>query len=413
MTKIKVIDALMGAGKTTHAIDKFNDQTQILKRFIYATPKLVEIEQVAERITLRNFEIPDQARGKGSKVTHFMRLVEEGRDIITTHSLLDRLTEEQLDIVAAQGYELVIDEVPDVYESFVIDERDKKIARLAGLVAIDEETHEIKWIADDYSQHGVFNELKEFLSGDRLFYSDNTNAIVSLRKSNFFNAFASTTILTYMFDCSIARSYFDFMRVDYKIYSLKNGELVDYDAKLENRRELYELIEIKKSRKVGEGYHDLSTNYLKKNATGDIIEQIKKEMYAFSRYKGTKQTQIIWTCKSDFENTFAQKGYAKSYIAYTERATNVYRDKDVLMFIGNRFMNPNDAAFFTKRGVRIEQDAWAVSELLQWVFRSAIRDGKKVRLFLPSRRMRELLEKWSTHSIGGERNVSQNQRIAN
>lgn len=413
MTKIKVIDAMMGSGKTTYAINLFNDQTQILKRFIYATPKLAEIDEVSTRITLRNFEIPDQARGKGSKVTHFMRLVEEGRDIITTHALLDQLNAEQLETIAKQGYELFIDEVPDVYSSFVVDERDKKIAQLAGLIAVDEETSEIKWIADDYSPHGVFNELKEFLSSDRLFYADNTNAIVSLRKSNFFNAFVSTTILTYMFDCSITRAYFDFMQIDYTIYSMKDNEIVDYDAKLENRRELYELIEIKKSKKAGEGYYDLSTNYLKKNATDDIIEQIKNEMYAFSRYNRTKQSQIMWTCKKEYEKVFSRKGYTNSYIAYTERATNEYRDKDVLMFIGNRFMNPNDAAFFTKRGVRIEQDAWAVSELLQWIFRSAIRDGKKVRLFLPSRRMRELLEKWSTHAIGGERNVSKNQRIAN
>jgi hypothetical protein len=32
--------------------------------------------------------------------------------------------------------------------------------------------------------------------------------------------------------------------------------------------------------------------------------------------------------------------------------------------------------------------------MLQWIWRSAIRNGKPVELYLPSRRMREILEAW-------------------
>jgi len=32
--------------------------------------------------------------------------------------------------------------------------------------------------------------------------------------------------------------------------------------------------------------------------------------------------------------------------------------------------------------------------MIQWIWRSAIRDGKEIWVYIPSRRMRELLKKW-------------------
>lgn len=37
---------------------------------------------------------------------------------------------------------------------------------------------------------------------------------------------------------------------------------------------------------------------------------------------------------------------------------------------------------------------YALSILIQWVFRSAIRNGKKIKIYIPSERMRYLLKEW-------------------
>ena len=42
----------------------------------------------------------------------------------------------------------------------------------------------------------------------------------------------------------------------------------------------------------------------------------------------------------------------------------------------------------------IDQDRYAISVLIQFVFRSAVRKGEPIKLYLPSLRMRELLERW-------------------
>ena len=50
--------------------------------------------------------------------------------------------------------------------------------------------------------------------------------------------------------------------------------------------------------------------------------------------------------------------------------------------------------FFIDKNVTINEDTWALSELIQWVFRSAIREHKEINIYIPSKRMRELFKDW-------------------
>ena len=67
----------------------------------------------------------------------------------------------------------------------------------------------------------------------------------------------------------------------------------------------------------------------------------------------------------------------------------------------NRFADPNVMKFFASRGIEIDQDAFALSEMLQWIWRSAIRDDRPINLYVPSSRMRELLIDWIENTKQG------------
>ena len=47
-----------------------------------------------------------------------------------------------------------------------------------------------------------------------------------------------------------------------------------------------------------------------------------------------------------------------------------------------------------KKGVNIDEETWALSELIQWLFRSAIREENEINIYIPSKRMRNLLQEW-------------------
>ena len=95
------------------------------------------------------------------------------------------------------------------------------------------------------------------------------------------------------------------------------------------------------------------------------------------------------------ENFFRKCQLAcNNYVAINSRATNEYRDRTVVVYVANRFQNPWVSGFFKELGIEINEDKLALAELVQCIWRSAIREGKEVQLFIPSKRMRELLQDW-------------------
>ena len=103
----------------------------------------------------------------------------------------------------------------------------------------------------------------------------------------------------------------------------------------------------------------------------------------------------MWTTFKDFEKDIKDKNYnSKSFVPHNCRATNNYRERNNLVYLVNRFINPIYVNFFKEKGILLDEDMYATAELLQWIWRSSIRDGKNVNLYIPSVRMRSLLKKW-------------------
>ncbi len=47
-----------------------------------------------------------------------------------------------------------------------------------------------------------------------------------------------------------------------------------------------------------------------------------------------------------------------------------------------------------QRGVTINEDLYGLSEMIQWIWRSRIRKGESINIYIPSMRMRNLLDAW-------------------
>lgn len=60
----------------------------------------------------------------------------------------------------------------------------------------------------------------------------------------------------------------------------------------------------------------------------------------------------------------------------------------------NKFMNSYIKTFFEQNNISVDEDGYATSEMLQFIWRSAIRDKKEIWIYVPSIKMRTLLEKW-------------------
>ena len=88
------------------------------------------------------------------------------------------------------------------------------------------------------------------------------------------------------------------------------------------------------------------------------------------------------------------RGYSLTFLPCNARGLNEYGDRVHVMYLVNRYLNIIQKRFFKSYGIDVDEDKFALSELLQWIWRSAIRNGQKINLYIPSRRMRHLLCDW-------------------
>ena len=102
----------------------------------------------------------------------------------------------------------------------------------------------------------------------------------------------------------------------------------------------------------------------------------------------------MWSTYLEDKKEIQGKGYSKGYTQFNLRASNEYRNKKYLAYLVNLYMNVGRVIYYKDHGIEIDQDLYALSTMIQWIWRSAIRDGEEIYIYIPSRRMRELLIKW-------------------
>ena len=129
------------------------------------------------------------------------------------------------------------------------------------------------------------------------------------------------------------------------------------------------------------------------------MKQLQNNVVNFIRHivNGTSR-DVIWTTFKDFKAQLSGKGYTKGFLPINARATNLYKDRKYLAYLVNIFFNPMVKGFFKDHNVDVDEDGYALSEMLQWIWRSAIREGNEIWIYVPSSRMRKLLKDWIEQS---------------
>ena len=113
----------------------------------------------------------------------------------------------------------------------------------------------------------------------------------------------------------------------------------------------------------------------------------------------------LWSTYKMFQDRLAGAGYSKNFLAFNSKATNDYRNAEYLVYAVNLYYFLPVKFMYNALGIEINDELYALSTMIQWIWRSAIRDGKPVYLYLPSSRMRRILINWMNEiSGGGEEN---------
>lgn len=412
MTMINIIDAPCGRGKSSWAIQYMNEAPAFPHKFIYVTPFLEQVTRIKESVRNRSFYDPFASNGK-TKLEDLHRLLGEGKDICTTHALFQLANEETRELIRINGYILILDEVLNVIEQIPLRKDDLKLledARAIKIVEKDRGIKYIEWNPETSHFDTKYNKIKQMALSGNLMYCDNS-ALIWNFPCEIFSYFQHVFVLTYLFKGQIQKSYYDLHGIKYKYLSVieEKGryELVPYDCRIDvDKEELRSLINIYEGKlnDVGDRRNSLSKSWFENREYKNAINTLKNNTRNyFMNILRAKANEVLWTTiqgakgknkKGKLMSKVVPHGYVSSFISMTLRATNQFRDKRKLAYLVNRYINPVEKMFFKQYGISIDEDTWALSEMIQWVWRSAIRDGKSIDIYIPSKRMRLLFQQY-------------------
>ncbi|TPE68947.1 hypothetical protein [Halalkalibacterium halodurans] len=400
--KVNIIDSIMGSGKTSWALQHI-EEAPADEKFIYITPFLSEIERVKTTVKTRKFIEPNNANEEGRKLRSLKELIADGYDIAATHSLFQSADDELIDLLEGSGYTLILDEVMNVIEKAKVKEIDIQTMLKSGLIEIDETTNRVIWKSVG-TDGGRFEDIRLYCLAGNLFQFRGKFLLWAF-PPRVFRAFERVTVMTYLFSAQIQRYYYDLHGIEYEYKAVKKVgerfELTEYEPLNEQREKIMELIDLYEGRlnDVGDRNNAFGASWLR-NASSSLQDKIKRSTYNFFKtHVKSRAKENLWTTLKEKESRLGGDGYKKSFIPLNMRATNDYSDRRALAYLFNRFMDPYERSFFEDNGVTVDQDLLAVSDLLQWVYRSRIRNGESIHLYLPSSRMRILLKSWGNYEI--------------
>ena len=400
--KIKVVDALMGKGKTTALIHHMNSNKD--KRFVFVTPYLKEVERIEEECEFIQPKGKNEQGTHRTKLEHFKYLIENGISIATTHQLFKMLDLETIQLLRNWDYVLVLDEVLEVIEISKLSKNEFEAL---------EELHIIKnvdghWVKGDdedilqkYSSEWRYAEIVKNLMRNSVEIFDN-NILVWLFPVDLLESFSEVYILTFMFEGYPLNPYLKLHNFEIEIYGVEDYKICKY--KPTDTSEFKDLLQIYegKHNQVGEGHSPFTVYWYQthfKNNPDTIID-VRKGLSNFYKHymiktDDVKAQSLIWTCFKDFLDPVSISTInANNFIPHNLRATNEYINKANVLYLVNRNYNPIIKRWLIEKGLTTNDDSFALSEMIQCIWRSRIRRGEVISLYVPSERMRNLLKSW-------------------
>lgn len=399
--KYYVVDSVMGSGKTSSAINYINSMPSE-NHFIYVAPYLSEVERIYNSCSSKDVQKPFYREGR--KLNGLYDLLAEGKNVVTTHQLFSRLGDHGVELIKSFGYICFIDETLDCVNSYDGDDELNAYDTAGVLKAyadVDKETGLIKWRDENY--RGKFTPQKELADNDELAYY-NDSVMMRIFPLKVLTCFKEVYVLTYLFKGSFMSCYFEYFGLEYtNLYITGDspstftftGDRSKESKVKKNYRELINIIHSDKLNAVGDDNYSLSYSWYNRESNKNNLETVKNNLHNyFQNIAKAKSSKCLWAAFKQSREKLSGKGYSKGYIAVNTRASNDYADRDVVAYVVNRFVNTNIMQFFRQKGIEPDEDLFALSEMIQCIWRSAIRNDEPITLYIPSKRMRGLLENW-------------------
>lgn len=396
MPKIHVCDAIMGSGKSQAAIAYMNSHQD--ECFMYIAPYLEECDRI--RNACPDLDFYEPMRMNGSKVEHVRNLLRRGENIATTHSAFRRYTHDMIDDIQCFGYTLIIDETVEVLCDAECSVGDVTVLKNAGILRKEDNTY--IYTGAPYTGTKL-RDIYGMIKCNNFIVAENgskTDCYYWALPTEVMMAFKNVYILTYLFDSSEMRYLLDMDHIDYDRIGVTHDwrgyyftdRPCDPPDYVRHIKDLVTIYGTDAANDIGKHRTALSMNWMQSRP--ESVRQLAVKMASYFKHCGGGVSNIMWSTYKNAKTKLSSGGYKGGYVSWNEKAKNEHSGRHCLAYAVNVFANPSKVRYFLDRGIIYDQEGYALSTMVQWIWRSAIRNGEPITIYVPSRRMRELLEGW-------------------
>lgn len=429
MTKVvEILDGIMGSGKSS-GVCKWMEENNYKYKFFYISPLLDEVKdggRIQQACPTTRFVSPttreedlklseDKQKGVSSKrkIDNLLELLKIGANITCTHSLYLSMTEEHFKEMEKHNYILIIDEelgMIDDYKSY--SSPDVKSLQKLNCVEIQETDGMLVWKNKEVTEFDDVNHryhsFKRHVENEMIYVSKrDANIFVCQLPIKLITVAKRCIILTYMFEGNILSSFLKLKGLDYKPFT---DVIINHVDKKDITKNIKLYIpkhpKWRKELKLSvTAYHNMSSSDLKHisnyilavtkdcNATDyDTMFTFPKDRCNLSENKAKMKIKP----KGMVDTQLKEKNFPESvcWIASSTRATNKFKHKRCVIHAYDRYPNQSVSSYLQDFNTPVDKDVFAVSEMLQWIWRSRIRDNKPITLAILSKRMQLLFLNW-------------------
>lgn len=443
MTQIEIVESLMGNGKT-YATLRYIEQQALedkSKHWIYCTEYLSEIDvRINDKKSLCRelWRIPADT-DKTEKLIELL-LEPKVQLIAITHALLLVASRNPLvnSLIKAKGYNLFLDETIELitpytkckYGDFLIWHNENWFSMVGPL-------GKVVWTYDDKTHNGLSTSFDQLAMDSKkgTVHADingSSVALVHIEDEIIFNQFNRVILATYQLEYSLFDAYLNIKNIK----KVQSGIECNKNNTKENIKSLITQFTKHYSKYRGKSLSSTWWNTTGKGSateldfklvsntirnTGDSLgckgnphllgftvpaERIGKTTRPRTVYARGYPSEVCYLEESKDPSDVDEHGNVKlvrttskdkansTYIPCNARASEDYKQKTVMIHAYNRYPLVSITQYLTAKNIPYSSEVFALNELLQWLWRSAIRDNQPITVSILSERMRELFDNW-------------------
>lgn len=406
---IEVLDALPGCGKT-YAVFNYMAARQEDK-WIYVSPMKKEINErvteECERAAIRFFIATERNEHEenNTKVQQALEALKQGENIACTHNLLLRFTQEHIDLLELQGYNIVCDEEIEMISAYnELKKGDVAYLLEKGSISIDAVTGKVS-VIDQMLAGTKYDRMKRHADMECLYAALQRNEfLVTQISPKVIHASKRFILLTYNYNGSIMDTFMKMNGFDSKpvqgIQLYKSSEQV-----IKQLKDLITVIETPSVKKWHlNNPNTLTATWWSKSPSDEDLTALSKACHSIMNYsKIVSEDTMITLPKANTGLDSNLKGkkfkvksldLCSSYVQSKARATNEFAHKELCLHLYNLYPNMSVSIYMLERGFACNPEVYALNTIVQWVFRSRVRKGEPIKVAFFSKRMHNIFKQW-------------------